>query len=89
MWQSRKVAKSTQFLFKQILWLTSLQKFYFSDAAMHLKTLSHPKSRITNVEATVVQHFKIAVRQERAVIVPALTFLLLFVSRQKVNNKSA
>ncbi len=28
----------------------------------------------------------IAVWQERAVIVPALTFLLLFVSRQKVNN---
>ncbi len=45
------------------------------------------KSRITNAEATVVQLMHIAVRQERAVIVPALTFLLLFASRQKVNNK--
>jgi hypothetical protein len=46
-----------------------------------------PKSRITNAEATVVQPMHIAVRQERAVFVPALTFLLLFASRQKVNYK--
>jgi hypothetical protein len=45
------------------------------------------KSRITNVEDTVVQLMHIAVWQERAVFVPALTFLLLFASRQKVNEK--
>jgi len=45
------------------------------------------KSRITYAEATVVQKMNIAMRQERAVIVPALNFLLLFVSRQKVNRK--
>ncbi len=46
-----------------------------------------PKSRITDAEATKVQPMHIAVRQERSVFVPALTFLLLFASRQKVNNK--
>jgi hypothetical protein len=47
-----------------------------------------PKSRITEAEATVVQLVHIAVRQERPVFVPALTFLLLFASRQKVNNNN-
>jgi phosphoglycerol transferase MdoB-like AlkP superfamily enzyme len=45
------------------------------------------KSRITAVEATVVQKMIKATRQERTVFVPALTFLLLFASRQKVNIK--
>jgi hypothetical protein len=45
------------------------------------------KSRITNAEATVVQKMSRAIGQEGVVILPALTFLLLFVSRQKVNKK--
>ena len=45
------------------------------------------KSRITNAKATVAQLLSKAVRQEGAVILPALTFLLLFVSRQKVKDR--
>ncbi|MBK6381322.1 MAG: hypothetical protein IPF72_17265 [Chitinophagaceae bacterium] len=45
------------------------------------------KSRITNAKATVAQLLSKAVRQEGAVILPALTFLLLFVSRQKYKDK--
>ena len=40
----------------------------------------------SNAEVTEVQMLNIAVRQEEAVILPALIFLLLFVSRQKVNR---
>jgi hypothetical protein len=47
-----------------------------------------PKSRITNAGTTVALTPNIVVRQERAVFVPALTFLLLFVSRQKVKTKA-
>jgi hypothetical protein len=42
------------------------------------------KSRITNVEATVVLKLSKATWQKRAVFVYALTFLSLFLSRKKV-----
>lgn len=45
------------------------------------------KSRITKAEATVAQKMNKAAWQERAVFVPALTFLLLFASRQKVKTR--
>jgi len=48
----------------------------------HLKW-NQPRS---NAEVTEVQMLNIAVRQEEAVILPALIFLLLFVSRQKANR---
>ena len=44
------------------------------------------KSRITNVEITVVQKLSRAVDRKGLYIFPVLIFLLLFVSRQKVNN---
>ena len=42
---------------------------------------------MTNVQATVAQKLNMAVDRNGLYIVPVLTFLLLFVSRQKVNNK--
>lgn len=42
-----------------------------------------PKSRITNAEATVVQKLRVAERQEGAVILPALNFLLTFCFKTK------
>jgi hypothetical protein len=45
------------------------------------------KSRITEVEATVVQMLHIAVTDKQAVIVCRGLFLLLFGTSKKVNNK--
>ncbi len=47
-----------------------------------------PKNRITNAEATVAQKTGTAARQERAVFVPALTFLVTFCVKTKSNIKS-
>jgi hypothetical protein len=41
---------------------------------------------ITNAQFTVVQTTGIAAWREKVVIFPALTFLVLFVSRQKVHK---
>ncbi len=43
---------------------------------------------MTNDESTVVQKLIRAKRQERAVFVPALTFLQLFLSRKKVESNN-
>ncbi len=46
-----------------------------------------PRSRITKVEVTVVQKVIKAERQERAVFVPALTFLVTFCVKTKSNSR--
>ncbi len=46
-----------------------------------------PKSRITEVEVTVVQILHIAVTDKRAVFVCRGLFLLLFWTSKKVNSK--
>lgn len=50
--------------------------------------MTKPKSRITKVEATVVQKMNKAVWQERAVFVPALNFLITFCFKTKSNIRS-
>ena len=47
----------------------------------------YSKSRITNVEATVVQLLNKVASRDRAVFDPGCPFLLLFWASKKVNKK--